>query len=97
VALLLLGLSGSLGTSPRAPFFGVWGGFLLLFLLLWITFFVVRVVFWTRRVGRFYGRPGYGAGNSAIAIVRQRYARGEITREQYDQLMTDLTRRRVPP
>jgi hypothetical protein len=25
--------------------------------------------------------------------ARQRYARGEITREQYDQIMTDLGRR----
>jgi len=85
---------GYFGSGPREPF-GIWGGFLLLFLILWIAFFVVRMVVWTRR--GFYGRWGYGGprryADPAVMAARQRYARGEITREQFDQIMTDLDRR----
>jgi len=96
--LLLLGVSNATGGGRiRGPFFGLWGGFLLLFLILWVAFFLVRVAFWTGRRARYGAGPRYGGPNHAVAIVRQRYARGEITREQYDQLMTDLARRHYPP
>jgi putative membrane protein len=97
--LLLLDSEGVFGGARHpGPFFGYWGGFLLLFLVLWVSFFIVRVAFWTRRRSRWAARPDYSVGrDSAIAIARRRYARGEITREQFDQIMTDLTRRRTPP
>ncbi len=94
--LLLLYLNGFFGPTPYGahayyPFFG---GFILLFLIVWIGFFVLRVSFWTARTqGRY---PGYGqrrGPDPAVMVARQRYARGEITREQFDQIMTDLGRR----
>lgn len=92
--LLANGFFGA--TSGPRPLFGFWGGFLLLFLLVWIAFFVIRVALWSSRRG--YG--GYGSHrppgmrrDPAVMIARQRYARGEISREQYDQIMTDLGRR----
>jgi uncharacterized membrane protein len=87
------GVSG--GSSPRYyPF----GGFLFLFFILIIGFFIVRVAFWGTRMGR-YGRrdpDSYGMHRPAM-IARMRYARGEISREQYDQIMQDLDRRPGPP
>ena len=94
--LLLYGVIGPPAAGPR-PLFGYWGGFLLLILLLWIGFFVIRLVFWSARSrGGYYGRPYGQSGmrrDPAVMAARQRYARGEITREQFDQIMTDLGRR----
>ena len=95
VVVLLLLVTGTVtlaGGGPR-PVFGFWGGFLLLFLIVWVSFFVLRMAIWTGRGrGGYYGRTGRPR-DPAIMVARQRYARGEITREQYDQIMTDLTRR----
>ncbi len=95
VVVLLLQLNGSLGnagTGPR-PIFGYWGGFFLLFLLVWVSFFVIRITLWGGRGrGGYYRQPGMHR-DPAIMAARQRYARGEITREQFDQIMTDLGRR----
>jgi len=38
------------------------------------------------------GMQGTGIGQSAKDIAQMRYARGEITREQYQQLLEDLSR-----
>jgi len=59
---------------------------------IFIIFLVSRLIFgpwggvggWRRRYGY-----GYGYGD-AREILRQRYARGEITKEQYDQMNRDL-------
>lgn len=92
LVLLLNGSLGYGGTGPR-PIFGYWGGFFLLFLLVWISFFVIRIVLWSGRGrGGYYRSPGVRR-DPAVMTARQRYARGEITREQYDQIMTDLGRR----
>lgn len=73
----------------------------LLFVLI-VVFFVVRVAFWGVRAGRYgtYRRPyapgRYGPNRPAM-IARLRYARGEITKEQYDRIMEDLNRPLPPP
>jgi putative membrane protein len=95
--LLLLYVNGFFGPTPYGghPYFGFFGGFLLLFIIVWLAFFLLRVSFWGARTqGRYggYGGPRRGP-DPAVVIARQRYARGEITREQYDQIMTDLGRR----
>ena len=92
--LLANGVIGS-NSGPR-PGWGVWGGFLLVFLIVWIAFFVIRIALWTGRRGSGYGGYGRYGGphrDPAVMAARQRYARGEITREQFDQIMTDLGRR----
>ncbi len=38
---------------------------------------------------RGYYRTGYGGG-SALEILNQRYARGEITKDQYEQMKRDI-------
>jgi len=65
-----------------------------LLFLLFVVFFAVRVVFWSYRWGpggRHYRRYG------PRAILQARYARGEITRDQYLQMMRDLDESRGSP
>ena len=77
---------------PFYPFFFFPFGFL-------IFFFVVRVLFWGFGWGWGWGwRGGYSRGywrsqgyyGDATEILRQRYARGEINKDQFDQMMKDL-------
>ena len=92
--LFLLMLAGFVSFAPSGsrPYFGYWGGFFVLFLLVWVSFTVLRIAFWGQRVRRGYGPRGTRR-DPAVLAARQRYARGEITREQFDQIMTDLGRR----
>jgi len=97
VLLLLVVLYPSwFGAGPPGSRYGAFGGAFLLFFVLIVVFFVVRVAFWTSRAGRYRGGgPGYG--NRPLMVARMRYARGEISREQYEQIVQDLGRRPGPP
>ncbi|MGP8078387.1 MAG: hypothetical protein ACLQD8_04585 [Thermoplasmata archaeon] len=72
------------------------GGILVIFLVFWLSFTAIRMAFWSSRRDRYraaggngpYGRPG--GFDPAIRTARLRYARGEITREQYDQIVQGL-------
>jgi len=97
--LLILFYPASFGlATPSSPYgFGRFGGVWVLLFILIVVFFMVRVAFWSTRASR-YGRRnnsdssgGYGPNRPAM-VARMRYARGEITREQYDQIMKDLGR-----
>jgi len=98
--LLFLDPTAYFGATPsgRPGEFYPYGFFPALLVLL-LVIFVLRMVFWSRMWG--YRRAGYAypdpARDPAVMTVRQRYARGEITPEQCDQLMTELTRRRSGP
>ncbi len=49
---------------------------------------------WRPQFGQ-WGQPGTPAGsggNNAQQILRERYARGEISREQYQQMRDELSR-----
>jgi putative membrane protein len=39
------------------------------------------------------GRPDGSASDDALDILKERYARGEITKEQYDRMRRDLVSR----
>ena len=80
---------------------GIWGGqgvgLLggLIGLLLFVGFMValVLVVWWIVRQGRSEGprRPeGAGGSRTALDILDERYARGELSREEYLQAREDL-------
>jgi uncharacterized membrane protein len=71
------------------PFFGWWFfpfGFILFFLFI---FFIGRLIFWGGG-GWGWRRGYYYHYGDAREILRQRYARSEITKDQFDQMMRDL-------
>jgi len=69
------------------PMWGVWGlGMMLMMLLFW-GLLIVGIVLglrWLFAQGR---QPG---SDSALAILRQRYARGEIDKPEFDAKTRDL-------
>ncbi len=91
VVLLAVALSPGTFGLHRSPLLPFGGGFLGIILILWGTLFLVRVAWWSARRGPYGGRPG-GGFDPAMMVARRRYARGEITREQYEQLVADLRR-----
>ena len=71
------------------PGYGWWFFFPFgIFFILIILFFVSRLIFWPMGWG-WRRRYWYGYVD-AHEILRQRYARGEITKEQFDQMNRDL-------
>ena len=68
------------------PFhFGLLGDIFLIFIL----FLVARWIFWSSRMensGRSSSQYHYDPHN----ILKERYAKGEITKEQFEQMMRDL-------
>ena len=75
--------------------FGAWGwAGLALNLILWAALIVGLVYLVTRIVRRSgINNQGFGAVNgpaSAVRIAQERYARGEIGRDEYMNLMEDL-------
>lgn len=98
VALLLVLLfPASFGYRPSSTGFGpfgLFGAFFLFFLFVFIIIWIARLAMWSSRPrgSGYYGRGG-GRRYGAFAIARERYARGEITRDQFDQIMQDLQRR----
>jgi len=101
VLLLLVGVfvvpffygsvAGPNGYYPR-PYFFFPFGFLIFF---FVIFFVSRGLFggwgwgWRGGYSRGYWRHG-GYWGDAEEILKLRYAKGEITKEQFDQMMRDL-------
>ncbi len=91
-----------LAATPRtfglrgAPSFPLDGGLLAIFLILWGSMMLVRAALVGARMNRWAGGPPPGRRfDPAILAARERYARGEISREQFQQVVQDL--RRPPP
>lgn len=75
---------------------GTWGWIgMILQLVFWVVLLVgiVSLVIWAARsIGRSAALPRVASGQpSAKEILQDRYARGEITREQYQQMLNDLS------
>lgn len=75
-----------LGWQGPVPFF--WPIFPVAFFLMLILFFAIFRFAW-------WGGPPWGPGHweaerSAVEILQQRFARGEISREQFHQMLTDV-------
>ncbi len=82
-----------MGAGPY-PYFWFPFGWIWVFFLFFLFFGLVRFALWGPRWwGGYYRRWNYGPygrENEAYHILRERYARGEITKDQYDAMMRDL-------
>lgn len=76
-----------MGWYDGMGWFMLFGG--ILFVLFWGA--IIFLIVWAVR----RSSQGHGAGTpgnrSALDIAKERYARGEITKEQYEQIKKDLT------
>lgn len=87
----VIGVSAVLSLYPAGrgaffPFHFVWfGGILLIFIIIWAA----KWFFWPWRWNH---HPYRQYRHQAYDIVKERYARGEITREQFEQIKNDLQR-----
>lgn len=101
IAVIGLSIALSLYLAPWRPgegfgypfFFPFHFGWLGAVFLIFIVFLVARWFLWPWRGGG--GRGGYYSypqqqRPDAASIVRERYAKGEITKEQFEQMLRDL-------
>ncbi|MCL5027311.1 MAG: SHOCT domain-containing protein [Chloroflexi bacterium] len=85
------GTGPGMGPGGYGYGFGWWGvvmGIAMLVFWALVIAGIVLLVVWAVRQARPVG-PGAG-GNRALDILQERYARGEITKDQYDQMRRDL-------
>ncbi len=75
------------------PGFGWWGLVMMVFWVLFIIGIVLLVAWIVRQLA---AGPSVTGRTRALEILQERYARGEITREQYEQMRRDLDASRQP-
>ncbi len=72
--------------------YGMMGGYGLIGMLFNLLLIVGVIVLIVWAVRRFTERGGQSSGGqSARDVLQMRYAKGEITREQYQQMLKDLS------
>jgi uncharacterized membrane protein len=79
-------------TGYYSPYFFPFG-WLWWFFGLFLVFGLLRFLLWPWRWGG-YGRRSWYGYDDAHRILRERYARGEITKDQLDQMARDLDQHR---
>ena len=75
------------------PICGPWSGYWFVFPIIGFALMLTLIFVFGGRgpFGAFAGRgAGPGGGRSALGILKERYARGELTREQLEQLRRDI-------
>jgi putative membrane protein len=65
--------------------YGYWGPFMGLFFLILFGVIIYLVIRST------HNRDSAGVGETPLDIIKERYARGEITKDDYDRMKRDLS------
>jgi putative membrane protein len=93
-ALLGTGMMGGWGPmmgggmrGAWGPGFGVWG---LVMMLLWLLSVITIVLLVAWIIRQLAAGTGTATRSRALEILQERYARGEITREQFEQMRRDI-------
>lgn len=83
----MMGFGGMMGNYPYGGMVGYGDWWWIFGLLFWAVVFValVLLVYWLYRSIR-----GGGQAVSAVEILKQRYAKGEISKKQYEEMKKDL-------
>jgi len=89
VAVIVVGVS--LHFKPSAPqYYGWWPwapfGWFLFVPLFFVAFFALRFLWWGG-----WDSDWYGGEDSAMQVIKERFARGELTTEQFEQMRKDLS------
>lgn len=77
------------GMHPMWGWWGIWGFGMMLFMFLFWALVIVGIVLAIRWAVR-QGRPA--GADTALEILRERYARGEINRDEFEARRRDLER-----
>ncbi len=73
--------------GPYQPW--MWVGMVLM-IIFWIA--VIWIIIWgIQRFASHEHQHGAVSGSNALDIARERYARGEITKDQFEQIKKDLS------
>lgn len=72
--------------------YGFMGGFGFFFMILFWGLIIWAIIAGVRMMTGGYGNSccGGAKGDEAMKTLRERYAKGEITKEQFDQMQKDL-------
>ena len=75
----------------RHPMWGMWGAWGLGMMLFMLVFWVVVIVGLAFAFRWLFTQGRESRSDSALEILRQRYARGEINKEEFDTKKRDLS------
>jgi putative membrane protein len=85
--VLVQGAGYDWGMHPMSGFWGAWGIGMMLFMLLFWALVIVGVVLGIRWL---LSQGKESRSDSTLEILRQRYARGEINKEEVEARKKDL-------
>jgi putative membrane protein len=85
----MMGFNGYGMMGGRGSWFG-WGGLIIGFVF-WVLviIFIIAIIRWAVRGGR---HSRWERKDSAIEILKERYAKGEIKKEEFEEKMKDLVK-----
>jgi putative membrane protein len=84
------GWAGGYWPMPHAMMFGGAAGFGIFMILFWVVVIVALGLLMAALFSNDTGHVTSSRSESAIEILRKRYARGEIDKERYDAMRRDL-------